>query len=232
MRVVSRDRCPECSKLGKDRSGDNLAIYEDGGEHCFSCGYHRGRIGYYHAPQSSTVPASYLPSDVSPEIDPRALQWLSQYFITYRDIINHKILWSEYRQRLIFPVNDCWQGRYFGDKDEPKWFTKGDIHNNLHLLGSGTTTCLVEDVVSGIRVGNCGSSMPIFGSLFHTHWIKRLLHVTENVLIWLDYDKRVEAQGIANRLRQFGFSARVIVTLDDPKLHTDEEITKILTQNT
>jgi twinkle protein len=38
-KVVSRDRCPKCASNGKDTSGDNLAIYEDGGKYCFACQY-------------------------------------------------------------------------------------------------------------------------------------------------------------------------------------------------
>ena len=36
-KVVSRSRCPKCASTGKDTSGDNLAIYEDGGKYCFAC---------------------------------------------------------------------------------------------------------------------------------------------------------------------------------------------------
>ena len=38
--VVSRDRCPKCAISGRDRSQDNLAIYDDGHSYCFSCGYY------------------------------------------------------------------------------------------------------------------------------------------------------------------------------------------------
>lgn len=31
--------CPSCRKNGRDRSGDNLVIYDDGSKHCFSCGH-------------------------------------------------------------------------------------------------------------------------------------------------------------------------------------------------
>jgi len=37
---MRRVPCPECRKAGRDDSGDNLAIYEDGHGHCFSCGTH------------------------------------------------------------------------------------------------------------------------------------------------------------------------------------------------
>ena len=38
-RVVRREQCPSCAAQGRDNSGDNLAIYDDGGGKCFSCNY-------------------------------------------------------------------------------------------------------------------------------------------------------------------------------------------------
>tara|TARA_Y100001938_G_C8101022_1_gene441747 strand:- start:10348 stop:12069 length:1722 start_codon:yes stop_codon:yes gene_type:complete len=38
-KVVSRARCPKCAAAGNDTSGDNLAVYEDGGKYCFACKY-------------------------------------------------------------------------------------------------------------------------------------------------------------------------------------------------
>lgn len=39
--IKYKTRCPRCAKAGHDNSGDNLVVYEDGGQHCFSsgCGY-------------------------------------------------------------------------------------------------------------------------------------------------------------------------------------------------
>ena len=38
-KVISRSRCPKCATSGNDTSGDNLAVYEDGGKYCFACKY-------------------------------------------------------------------------------------------------------------------------------------------------------------------------------------------------
>jgi KaiC/GvpD/RAD55 family RecA-like ATPase len=40
MAFVVKVQCPRCAAHGRDRSGDNFAVYEDGGAHCFACGYH------------------------------------------------------------------------------------------------------------------------------------------------------------------------------------------------
>ena len=37
--VVGKTQCPECALQGRDTSQDNLVLYENGGEHCFACGY-------------------------------------------------------------------------------------------------------------------------------------------------------------------------------------------------
>jgi twinkle protein len=42
--IVSREQCPSCASQGKDEKGDNLNIYSDDGEHCFSCGYHKSPL--------------------------------------------------------------------------------------------------------------------------------------------------------------------------------------------
>ncbi len=39
-KVIRKEQCPSCAKLGKDSSKDNLAVYSDGQTHCFSCGEH------------------------------------------------------------------------------------------------------------------------------------------------------------------------------------------------
>ena len=39
--AVKHEQCPRCATVGRDRSQDNLAIYEDGHAYCFACQYHR-----------------------------------------------------------------------------------------------------------------------------------------------------------------------------------------------
>ena len=43
--VVAREQCPECAKIGGDTHCDNLAIYDDGHKHCFTCEYHENSQG-------------------------------------------------------------------------------------------------------------------------------------------------------------------------------------------
>ena len=39
-KVIRKEQCPQCAKKGRDNSRDNLAVYDDGQTHCFSCGDH------------------------------------------------------------------------------------------------------------------------------------------------------------------------------------------------
>jgi archaellum biogenesis ATPase FlaH len=52
-----KSQCPKCVEKGGDKSKDNLANYSDGGEHCFSCGYH------VHGDES------YIPSEEEDMLD-------------------------------------------------------------------------------------------------------------------------------------------------------------------
>lgn len=38
-KLVEKTQCPSCAKAGRDKSGNNLAVYEDGSTFCFSCRY-------------------------------------------------------------------------------------------------------------------------------------------------------------------------------------------------
>ena len=35
-KFLGYEACPKCRDRGADRRGDNLAIYSDGGRHCFA----------------------------------------------------------------------------------------------------------------------------------------------------------------------------------------------------
>lgn len=230
--VIGNERCPACAKLGKDRHGDNLAIYDDGGAYCFSCGYYHpgARKTGSEGPRSAPETVSYLPHDVTVELPPKALLWLRDYCITQRDVVEHRILWSPSWERLIFPVGNCWQGRYFGNDQKAKWFTRGDIHNVMHVLGGdhGTSLVLVEDIVSAIRVSRSHTVAPLFGSDLPHSWYSRLRLISPRITLWLDFDKRVHSVALAMRLRNLGFDTQVVVTQEDPKCLDDVNICKEL----
>lgn len=38
-KLVAREACPKCQEQGRDKSSDNLAVYDDGHKWCYSCGH-------------------------------------------------------------------------------------------------------------------------------------------------------------------------------------------------
>ena len=194
-RCIRHERCPECAKLGKDKHGDNLAIYDNNSEYCFSCGYNTHANSVSIPQDRGSTKFIYLPFDVDFIIPEFCSEWLQKYQLNKLDIIQHNLLWSESLQRLIFPIfiNGeliAWQGRYFpcGDgiensyskEDKPKWYSIG-IHKNLfYILGENLQNknriVLVEDIVSAIKISKVGhKAMPLFGSFIGTERLLGLL---------------------------------------------------------
>lgn len=47
--MTTKTACPSCRAAGKDRTGDNLVVYEDNSSYCFSCGYYEFSTEQQHA---------------------------------------------------------------------------------------------------------------------------------------------------------------------------------------
>ena len=84
---IKHTQCPECVKLGKDRSGNNLALYSDGSEYCFSCGYYRKADGMQAIRKAApkTDKPIQLPFDSTIELPQPVWEWLRQYSLTELD---------------------------------------------------------------------------------------------------------------------------------------------------
>ena len=154
--VIRKETCPECRKLGNDRSGDNLAVYSDGHCYCYRCGYRTGRRTFTQTSteKKSTTSSIVLPADVTTELPFEAKDWLKQYQLTRLDTNRNHIMWSDKWSRIIFPYFNevellAWQGRYVGeDKSKAKWFSQGKIHEIVHPIKIVTRKAiLVEDIV-------------------------------------------------------------------------------------
>ena len=150
--TIGKTVCPSCRSRGKDTRGDNLILYSDGGVYCFACGYLRTASGMLKLePQEVLKNPLSLPDDIEPLTkDKPGYTWLSKYL----DKIPAWILWSEYKQWLIFPyiINgnlEAWQARNFSGFG-PKWLTFGNVKTLYYFCGSKHAKCvvLVEDIVS------------------------------------------------------------------------------------
>jgi hypothetical protein len=245
MKVIRKEQCPECAKLGKDRSKDNLVVYSDGHKWCYSCGYYVGIDGVMRLKQSEFVavlPKSpvVLPADCDFNYPDKALDWVYQYELTKNDLYKHNILWSEFRQRLIFPIFDnygtllAYQGRYFGEdkeiKAKQKWFSIGNMNDIIHIIGEDNKVFLTEDIVSAIKLGNISMAIPLFGCIVGNSRFKRYKHLFNKtkVIVWLDPDKRLEAVKEARKGTLIGLNCTSIFSEKDPKEMKYSELTNII----
>lgn len=246
--LISHEQCPECRKIGRDNGRNNLGIYSDDHQYCFSCGYtvptdklqrykkQNGETYTIHLPTTANI---HIPTDSDATIPNHARKWFCQYGFDNNTITKNNLLWSEARQFLIFPyfINGeliAWQGRYFGeDKKIGKWHTKGKVEEMIYTLGPPSKSIvLVEDIVSAIKVSRIMQSSPIFGSVISPHRFAILRHFYDTIYIWLDPDKQKEALQFAQRGRLFGFDCHVILSDNDPKEHSTEEIKQYLNVKT
>lgn len=182
--VVSHERCPKCADTGRDRHGDNLAVYSDGHEYCFACGYRKA------APNSlSNLRKKYVSQDpqdanriistggmLSPsrgELPEKARAWLHKYGITESEYRTFQLFYIEDRQLLCFPVYKhsklvYYNGRYFGP--EPK-------HSKYVAVGTKPITpticrareeskvfVAVEDFISAIKISRQFNAICLFGT--------------------------------------------------------------------
>lgn len=241
--VVRKERCPECAKLGNDKSGDNLAIYSDGHSYCYSCGYLVGRGARLPAQEETSRSSTVcLPTDVTTELPYEAKAWLQQYELTQLDIKKHLCMWSDSWSRLIFPYfvdGDllAWQGRYIQtgepteiSKKQAKWYSQGKIHAMLHPVEvHDRQAVIVEDIVSAIKVSKIRGAIPLFGCKLSSAHLKGLKLLCNEVCVWLDPDKRQDSMKISRILNLIGLNVHVIFSEKDPKEHSYNEIHQLLT---
>ena len=239
---INHTQCPECVKIGKDRSGNNLAVYSDGSVYCFSCGYFRSVQGKKHVKADNGLQQQrlFLPSDVVDTIPQRKLKtFIEKYGLGEEDAKQHHLMWSDHYQRIYFPIYTdtgliAYLGRYCGnDPTKTKWYTQGDLKNIIHILGKSWSDTLVitEDIISAIRVSHAGvRAMPIFGSHIPNLLWLRLKHIpnVHRIILWLDKDKQKEAIKYAYAGRQLGLPVEVVITDTDPKAHNEEQIKLLL----
>lgn len=243
--MIRKERCPQCAKLGNDRSGDNLAVYNDGHTYCFRCGYGSRRTRIVKPVDGVKQPEQlFLPQDVTTELPYEARKWLNQYDLTRMDISGNNVMWSEQLQRIIFPYFNetgllAWQGRYVEKENQTemaeavkkheKWYSQGKIHEILHPIKViMREAVLVEDIISAIKVSRVQGSIPIFGSsISPKHWL-RLRHIVDRVWIWLDPDMRSKSVKMASMGQLLGIKTTCIFSDKDPKEHSFDEIAKYL----
>lgn len=241
MTILYKTRCPACAEQGKDKHGDNLAVYADGHSYCYSCGHVTNGNKIPHIKKK--IQLVELPLDCDWTLPPEPTKWLQKYF-EYKDIPLNTF-WSESRQSLIFPIYDdpikptsllAYQARYFGDDSKrPKWRGFG-IDDSLIQIGGEPTRdssiVLVEDLLSWYKVSKLHRCMCLFGSNVSSKKLAQLLLLNyKHVILWLDYDKYNYSITVVGKARMLGLQTYVIVTHLDPKEYDYSEIKNILSNH-
>ena len=224
------EACPKCG------SKDNLGRYDDNSAYCFGCKHTEFGNRFIPKIEETTEKKLSLPHDATSQINKVAVDWLNQYEITPEERIRYRMLWSESKQQLIFPMFDgesnllAWQAKNFATPIKSKYYSQGKIHDLLYFCGKKLSPIiLVEDLVSAIKIGRIASAMPLFGSEASTQLLMRLKTHCNSVILWLDSDKWKNSHDIVNRAKSIGLPAMSVFTNLDPKEYTVEKIKYFLT---
>jgi hypothetical protein len=217
--------CPRC------RSRDNFAEYTD---HffCFGCKLRknkdditsvRNRVNQRTYPHS--VPSTLNTLDISLDIPKEAMRWLLSYGLTTNEISDFKIGWDMKHQLLVLlNLPTYWQARSFV-KDRPKYSSLGK--KPLTYYGMSTTIVCVEDIISAIKIARLSPNYcatPLLGCSLSKESLNTIAERFTKVVIWLDRDKAKEAIRISREFRQKGIECSVVISPEDPKEYTKEEL--------
>jgi hypothetical protein len=167
-RIVGNEACPKCRARGHDSRGDNLNRYDDGGGHCFACGYHIHAKRYIReVKKDASENTIALPRDFTREVPAEGWKWLLQYGLPYS-------YWKPYcgyspaEDRLIFTVGNPIRfsiGRFIerkGIRVDEAQVPHRDA-SRLELSASRVPIVLPEGVLEGApdRSGNPGEGVRI-----------------------------------------------------------------------
>lgn len=155
-----------------------------------------------------------LPLDFSLDIPKQGVRWLKQYNITESEINEFNIGYSAKYNVVIIPIRNNWfhnrlsgwQGRNLAfdpkKKGSVKYHTEWDHKTRpFYFLRQRdySTLCIVEDILSAIKVGRYCSALALLGSHIPDNLLPVLKQYT-TIFIYLDYDKLKESIKFSKRL--------------------------------
>lgn len=207
--------------------------------HCFNCGESGFKRSGPLPPretlkmiqgQTNCPGAFYMPPDLTDDIPLPGQLWLEKYEITDEERKRYQLGYSKKLDRLILPVIEAgewvfWQGRNLGKvtRSEPKYLSAHVSGKAIFFQANleNPVFCIVEDILSGIKVGRVFNGIALLGSHVPVDIVPLLQG--KRGLLWLDYDKRMEAMKAAARLRSvWGIDIQAVATRADPKAQTME----------
>lgn len=236
-KFVGHEPCPIC------HSKDNLARFDDGHGWCFGCGHWEpptAKVIQFPKQQEQIKTdggvVEHWPFDAQKGLPLKVQAWLASYDLSYKDINDHNIMWSENKKQLLFPIYDvdgrmiAFQARNW--QNGPKWVTRGNKSDILHILPTDQESfpviCIVEDIISAIKLSKYVPVIPIFGTGVSDTMLARITRLTDKLLVWFDPDALDKATMVAKRAQEYGLKAKVLHTPQDPKECSDTTIEKKL----
>lgn len=160
--------------------------------------------------------------------------------ITQGDIDKFGILWSDFHERVIFPVYR--DGELIGFQarsytEQPKYWTKAGRDRDLwqffpHNSDTPNDWCVVvEDFYSAIRCIPHMNSFALLGNNISDKGLDFISSKCNNFLIFLDNDQpdvKRNARSINERLTLMGKHSSIVTVTLDPKYHSEEALDKLL----
>lgn len=229
--------CPRCGDRGEDTAKDNLGVFDDGHQWCFKCGFFvpSDPVSNFsrelQEKQQEERETIVLPSDFTNHLPDDVVTWLTKY-ITREEINRNHIGWRYKHAEIVYPFYDlagnllCYQTRGFQNGSPTRRFhTEGKVEKVFHILGPATAgICVVEDILSAIKISRHMSVMPLLGSVISGDRLVVLSIRFLHLLIWLDSDKAKYSMKRAKAAEPFFESVRSIITELDPKEYDDGRV--------
>ena len=188
--------------------------------------------------ENMTVSKVTLPHGMTKHIPAVGLAWLYKYGIEDADIDYYGIGYSTTLNRVVLPVYGedgtllYYQARNLGAITErsPKYMNvkargRQDIYFKVTPPERKTDkVVIVEDILSGIRVGKIKDSYGLLNAYIPDDLIFLLAKVYPLIVLWLDPDKWDRMLKRTKRFRSLGLNVKMVRVNQDPKFYTDDEI--------
>lgn len=244
LEQTSRHTCPQC-KAKHELSFRIQRIPEGLLYNCFraKCGL-RGFIssipGTTSVDKSAPKTKTFVPKEYKGTFDPIPLDVLStmeeRYGLTAGEFAHQGIRYDSSRDRLVMPLFD-FRGEIFGYEtkampgcsDAVKAIRYGlrettGIHYARKGQYGSESICLVEDVLSAVKVSRYVAAVALLGHNLTDVMVSELRKQTDTLILMLDNDVQKKALYYRKKYKFFFRNFLVVLLSNDPKETDDTEL--------
>lgn len=235
-------------------SSDAMSEYADN-YYCFSCKRSERKElttkSWLGSTKKSIVQnVAELPQNVADFLPIDVKAWLYSYHFTDQLIDKYRICYTpnlqvqkewgvvEYGPRCILPYYErgelkTYEARRMDDSYKCKYITIGTkslLFPSKSVKLNNKTICLVEDMLSAMRVGEICPTIALRGTGLSLKQWKQLLPLADNFIVWLDSD--VPGQKAARKINtklNLSSNSVILKTDKDPKCYSNQKIHTLLT---